>query len=217
MESKSSNIWKIITNNNNIILKYFNIIDNMPRTNKVKSNNTEGFKEGWGFLKKVVKSVTKSVTNVFLKPLKALKDKVLKKIRDIEGFIRAILCFALYLQLIFSWCSNTVLTITKYFLATPKCFVIWVLDSLVQFFQYIIIDILLNLVLKPPVYIGKALNHPFVEDIQITSEVRKKLYENTNLVRLSIRMIDSKLDIGWKIQPDCFGIGAIAPFPKYYS
>jgi hypothetical protein len=185
----------------------------MPRKNKGNSKNEEGFTEGFfgGLLKKVVSSVT----DVFLAPINALKDVILGPIRTIEDVLRAILCFALYLQLVFLWCSKTIALLTKYAVVSPFCFMFWILDSFVRFAQYIIIDVILGLVLQPAVYIGKALNYPFVGDIKISSENKKSLYKNTNLLRLMINGIDDNLPI--KIYDKCFNIGGIKPFPKYHS
>jgi len=188
----------------------------MPRKNKGKSKHEEGFKEG-GWFGKIKRKITRGIKNTFMKPINALKDSILKPIRNIEDFIRAVLCFALYLQMIFIWCSKTVIVLTKYFFAAPFCFMFWVLDSFMRFVQYIIIDVILNLVLQPAVYVGKALGYPFVDDIKITGENRKSLYENTNLVRLMINGIDDGLNLKVKIYDKCFNIGGIDPFPKYYS
>lgn len=189
----------------------------MPLTTKGKTVQKEGFFNVGKFVKKVTKKVIKGVTDTFMKPIKSLKNSILRPIRSIEDFIRMVLCLSLYLKLVFEWCSKTMITLTKYFLATPRCFIIWVLNSFMLFFQYIFIDVILNLVLQPAVYIGKALGYPFVDKIQFTDENKKILYENTNFIRWGIRMIDRNLNIGWKIEPECFNIGVIAPFPKYYS
>jgi len=188
----------------------------MPRKNKGKSKQEEGFKEG-GWFGKIKKKITKGVKNTFMKPINVMKNAILKPIRSIEDLIRAILCFALFLQLVFEWCSKTVIVLTKYFFAAPLCFGFWILDSFMRFFQYIVIDVLLNLVLQPSVYIGKALGYPFINDIKIKGQFRKSLYENTNVVRWMIKGIDDGLNLKFKIYKGCFKIGGIDPFPKYYS
>ena len=168
-----------------------------------------------GMIKRAIKKVTKKVTDTFMKPINAFKNAILGPIRNIEDFIRMVLCLAVYLKLVFEWCSKTVVLITKYFFETPKCFVFWILDSVMRFLQYIIIDVLLNLILLPAIYIWKALGYPFVGDIKITGDNRKSLYKNTNLVRWLIKGIDS-VNPEFKID-GCFNIGGIEPFPKYYS
>jgi len=166
-------------------------------------------------IKKVTKKITKKVTDTFMKPINALKNFILRPIRNIEDFIRTVLCLAVYLKLVFEWCSKTVVLITKYFFETPKCFVFWILDSFWKFFQYIIIDVILNLILRPAIYIGKALGYPFIGDIKITGDNRERLYKNTNVVGALIKVIDS---VNPKFKIDgCFNIGGIEPFPKYYS
>ena len=187
----------------------------MPRKNKGKSKQEEGFKEG-GWFGKIKKKITKGVKNTFMKPINVMKNAILKPIRSIEDFIRAILCFALFLQLVFEWCSKTFIMLTKYFFRTPKCFGFWILDSFMRFLQYIVIDVLLNIVLQPSVYIGKALGYPFINDIKIKGQFRKSLYENTNVVRWMIKGIDT-INPDFKIYKGCFKIGGIDPFPKYYS
>lgn len=189
----------------------------MPRENIDKLKQEEGFLNFGKLIRNVKKNITSGVTDFFMKPINSLKDFFLQRIRSIEDIMRNILCFALFLQQVFVWCSKTILTITKYVLVTPRCFVIWFLDSVVQFLQFIIIDIMMNLVLQPAFVIGKALNYPFVEDIKITGKNRRNLYENTNVIRSVTRLIDKKMELEWKIQPTCFGIEAIQPFPKYYS
>jgi len=166
-------------------------------------------------IKKVKRNITKKLKAAFMKPINALKDTILGPIRNIEGFIRMVLCLAVYLKLVFEWCSKTIILITKYFFETPKCFMFWILDSLMRFAQYIIIDVLLNLILQPAVYIGKALGYPFVGDVKITGDAKKSLYKNTNLVRWLIKGIDI-VNPEFKID-GCFHIGGIDPFPKYYS
>ena len=146
-----------------------------------------------------------------------MTKKITKPITRIEDFIKEILCFALFLQLVFEWCSKTFIMLTKYFFRTPKCFVFWILDSFMRFLQYIVIDVLLNIVLQPSVYIGKALGYPFVNDIKIKGQYRKSLYENTNVVRWIIKGIIDPINPDFKIYIDCFKIGGIDPFPKYYS
>jgi hypothetical protein len=187
----------------------------MPRKIKGNSNNVEGFKEG-GWFSKIKRKVTKSVKKTIMKPIKKMTNKMLKPIKTLEDFIKAVLCFSLYLQLVFMWFSKTFSLLTKYFLKTPKCFVFWVLDSFMRFFQYIIIDVILNLVLQPAVYIGKSLGYPFVEDIKITGDNKKSLYKNTNLVRWLIKGIDS-VNTSSNLSNDCFNIGGIDSFPTYYS
>jgi hypothetical protein len=188
----------------------------MPLKNKGKSNQEEGFKEG-GWFSKMKKKVTKGVKKTFMKPINDMKNAILKPIKNIEDFIRAVLCFALFLKLVFEWFSNTFILLTKYFFAAPLCFGFWVLDSFMRFFQYIIIDVLLNLVLQPSIYIGTSLGYPFVDDFKITGEHKKSLYKNTNVVRWMIKGIDDNLNLKFKIYKGCFQIGGIDPFPKYYS
>ena len=185
--------------------------------NLAKKAKSETKKDGGigGMIKRAIKKVTKKVTDTFMKPINAFKNAILGPIRNIEDFIRMVLCLAVYLKLVFEWCSKTVVLITKYFFETPKCFVFWILDSVMRFLQYIIIDVILNLILLPAIYIGKALGYPFVGDIKITGDNRKSLYKNTNLVRWLIKGIDS---VNPKFKIDgCFNIGGIEPFPKYYS
>lgn len=192
----------------------------MPLKNKGESKQEEGFKEGGWFSKavrKVKRKVTKGVKNTFMKPINDLKNGILKPIRSIEDFIRAVLCFSLYLQMIFIWCSKTIILITKYFFAAPFCFMFWIMDSFMRFLQYIIIDVILNLVLQPAIFIGKALSYPFVDDIKITGDNRKSLYENSNPVRWIIKGIDGSVNLPFKIYDKCFDIGGIDPFPTYYS
>jgi hypothetical protein len=188
----------------------------MPREKKDNSNNEEGFKEG-GWFSKIKKKVVGTVTNTFMKPINNLKDRILKPIITIEDFIRAVLCFALYLQLIFLWFSKTFTVLAKYFFASPFCFMFWILDSFMRFIQYIIIDIILNLVLQPAVYIGKALNYPFIGDIRISDKNKKSLYVNTNVVRGAINFVDDQLNLPFKIYDKCFNIGIIDSFPTYHS
>jgi len=77
----------------------------MPRKNKGKSKQEEGFKEG-GWFGKIKKKITQGVKNTFMKPINVMKNAILKPIMSIEDFIKEILCFALFLQLVFEWCSN---------------------------------------------------------------------------------------------------------------
>ena len=170
-----------------------------------------------GMIKNAVRKVTKKITDAFMKPINALKIAILGPIRNIEDFIRTVLCLAVYLKLVFEWCSKTVVLITKYFLAAPFCFMFWIMDSFMRFCQYIIIDVMLNIVLQPAIFIGKALSYPFVDDIKITGDNRKSLYENTNPVRWIIKGIDGSVNLPFKIYDKCFDIGGIEPFPKYYS
>ena len=181
----------------------------MPRKNKVNSNNMEGFKEG-GIFSRIKKSVTKSVKKSFMDPIKKMTKGLLKPIRTIEDFIRWVLCFALYLKLVFAWFSKTFTLLSKYFMATPLCFVFWVIDSLVKFIQYLIIDVMMKLVLIPAVYIGKALKYPFVDDIRIAGKNKKILYEKTSARGVLIYL-------PFKLYDRCFNIGKIDPFPTYYS
>ena len=191
-------------------------------TNKQNKYNNVVIREGiFGGIKKLIKKAVNKVANAvkktFLKPINAMKNAIMKPIRSIEDFIRMVLCLALFLQNMFAWFSQTLLTLTKYFLAAPFCFMFWVLDSLVLCVQYIIIDVILNLLLQPAIYIGNMLGYPFVDDIKITGEYKKTLYENTNLLRMMVNCIDNGLDLPFKIHDKCFGIEEIKPFPKYYS
>lgn len=188
-------------------------------TKAVAKTATKATKKVGGFgsmIKNITKKITKGVTDTFMKPINALKNSILKPIRSIEDFIRMVLCVSLYLKLVFEWCSKTIIVITKYFFATPKCFMFWVLDSFMRFLQYIVIDVILNLILQPAIYVGKILGYPFANDIKITGDNRKRLYENTNLVRWMIKGID-KVNASFKISDGCFNIGGIDPFPKYFS
>jgi len=207
---KEGGVWKKFkSGTKNAVNKTKSVTKNAVKSAKKK---TKGI---GGMIKSAVKKVTKKVTDSFMKPINALKNAILGPIRNIEDFIRMVLCLAVYLKLVFEWCSKTIILITKYFFETPKCFMFWILDSLMRFAQYIIIDVLLNLILQPAVYIGKALGYPFVGDIKITGDAKKSLYKNTNLVRWLIKGIDS-VNPEFKID-GCFHIGGIEPFPKYYS
>jgi hypothetical protein len=188
----------------------------MPRKNKVNSKNEEGFKEG-GFFGNIFKKVTRSVTNVFMGPINALKKAILVPIGTLEDFFRTIVCLAVYLQMMFEWVFRSWIIIQAYFFASPFCFMFWILDSFMRFSQYIIIDVILGLVLLPAIYVGKLLNYPFVGNIQITSEFKKALHANTNVIRLMINGIDNNLNLPFKIYDKCFNIGRIQPFPTYHS
>lgn len=184
----------------------------MPLKNKSKSNQVEGFKEGGLF-----GDIKRGIKKTFMKPINKMKKAILKPIKNIEEFIERVLCFAVFLQLVFNWFSKTFILLTKYFFSAPLCFGFWILDSFMRFSQYIIIDVLLNLVLQPSVYIGKSLGYPFVDDIKFTGERKKSLYENTNLVRWMIKGIDDHINLEFKIHKGCFEIGGIDPFPKFLS
>ena len=166
---------------------------------------------------KVVKKITKAITDFFMIPINLLKKSILKPFTGINDGIRTIICFAIFLQLVFKWCAETFVLLTKYFFAAPLCFGFWILNSLMLCLQYIIIDVILSVILKPAVYIGNELGYPFVGDIKITRDNKKNLYKNTNLIQIAIKFIDSKLKLPFKIYDKCFDIGGIAPFPKYYS
>jgi len=165
----------------------------------------------------VVKKITKAVTDFFMIPINLLKKSILKPFTGINDGIRTIICFAIFLQLVFKWCAETFVLLTKYFFAAPLCFGFWILNSLMLCLQYIIIDVILSVILKPAVYIGNELGYPFVGDIKITRGNKKNLYKNTNLIQIAIKFIDSKLKLPFKIYDKCFDIGGIEPFPKYYS
>lgn len=192
-------------------------IKKAKKTTKKSIKKVKKTKGIGGMIKNAVRKVTKKITDAFMKPINALKIAILGPIRNIEDFIRTVLCLAVYLKLVFEWCSKTIILLTKYFLAAPFCFMFWIMDSFMRFCQYIIIDVMLNIVLQPAIFIGKALSYPFVDDIKITGDNRKSLYENTNPVRWIIKGIDGSVNLPFKIYDKCFDIGGIEPFPKYYS
>jgi hypothetical protein len=182
------------------------------------SENVEGFSEGiFGGVKKLIRKATNGIKNFFLKPINALKNFIMKPFKTLEDFIRAIICLAVYLELVFKWFSETIGIITQYFIKAPICSGFWILNSFVLFLQFIIIDIILNLLFIPSSIIGNYLGYPFTSNIRIDSEVRKTLYDNTNVLILIIKAIDDNLDANFKIHKQCFEIGSIKPFPTYFS
>ena len=183
-----------------------------------QGENIEGFSEGiFGGIKKLVRKSTNGIKSFFLKPINALKDFIMKPFKTLEDFIRAIICLAVYLETVFKWFSETIGIITQYVVKAPICFGFWIIDSFVLFIQFIIIDIILNLLFIPSTIIGNFLGYPFTNSIRIDGEVRKTLYDKTNLLRLMVLAIDNNLDIDFKIHKECFGIGSIKPFPTYFS
>ena len=184
--------------------------------------NVEGFSEGivGGIkkgIKKLIRKATNKVRNFFLKPINELKKFIKKPFKTLEDFIRAIICLAVYLELVFKWFSETIGIITQYVIKAPICSGFWILNSFVLFLQFIIIDIILNLLFIPSSIIGNYLGYPFTSNIRIDSEVRKTLYDNTNVLILIIKAIDDNLDVNFKIHKQCFEIGSIKPFPTYFS
>ena len=191
--------------------------DNKSKKRK-HSENMEGFSEGIiGKIKKLIKKATTKVKNEFLKPINALKKFIMKPFETLEDFIRAIICLAVYLELVFKWFSETIGVITQYVVRAPICFGFWILNSFVLFLQFIIIDVILNLLFIPSSIIGNFLGYPFTSSIRIDGEVRKNLYDKTNLLILIIKAIDNNLDVDFKIHKQCFEIGSIKPFPTYFS
>lgn len=191
--------------------------DNKSKKRK-HSENMEGFSEGiFGGIKKLIKKATSGIKNFFLKPINALKNFIMKPFKTLEDFIRAIICLAVYLELVFKWFSETIGIITQYVVKAPICFGFWILDSFVLFLQFIIIDIILNLLFIPSTTIGNFLGYPFTNSIRIDGELRNTLYDKTNLLRLMVNAIDNNLDISFKIHKQCFEIGSIKPFPTYFS
>jgi hypothetical protein len=186
------------------------------------SENVEGFSEGiFGGIKKGIKKLirkaTNKVRNFFLKPINELKKFIMQPFKTLEDFIRAIICLAVYLELVFKWFSETIGIITQYFIKAPICSGFWILNSFVLFLQFIIIDIILNVLFIPSSIIGNFLGYPFTSNIRIDGEVRKTLYDNTNVLILIIKAIDDNLDVNFKIHKQCFEIGSIKPFPTYFS
>jgi|AntAceMinimDraft_11_1070367.scaffolds.fasta_scaffold53535_1 hypothetical protein len=162
-----------------------------------------------GLFSKIYKKAKKAIMKPINKMVSNLKKKL--KINKITAFFVAILCFAEFLQAIFKWTFETIQTITKYALAAPLCFVFWVLNSFIMFLQYIIFDILFELVLMPSLIVGKALGYPLLH-FDYDKEAKAWLYEKTNIFQLIIGFIDNNLKIKFKIG-SCFNIGAIKPFP----
>ena len=140
-----------------------------------------------------------------------LKEQL--QINKIEAFFVAILCFAEFLQAIFKWTFETIQTITKYALLTLPCFVFWVFNSFVMFIQYIVFDILLELVLLPSRIVGKSLGYPGTYTYD--KKTKEMLYANTNVFQWIIGAIDDNLKIKFKIHKTCFNIGTIKPFPVF--
>ena len=141
----------------------------------------------------------------------------MKPFETLEDFIRAIICLAVYLELVFKWFSETIGVITQYVVRAPICFGFWILNSFVLFLQFIIIDVILNLLFIPSSIIGNFLGYQFTSSIRIDGEVRKNLYDKTNLLILIIKAIDNNLDVDFKIHKQCFEIGSIKPFLTYFS
>lgn len=188
------------------------------------SENAEGFSEGIfdrigkGIKKatKAIKKASKIVGDSFLKPLNKFKKSIMGPINSLEDFIRTIICLAVYLELVFKWFSETIGIITQYVIKAPICSGFWILNSFVLFLQFIIIDIILNVLFIPSSIIGNFLGYPFTSNIRIDGEVRKTLYDNTNVLILIIKAIDDNLDANFKIHKQCFEIGSIKPFPTYF-
>lgn len=192
-------------------------INNKNKKRKHREN-MEGFSEGiFGEIKKLIRKATNGVKNFFLKPINSLKNFIMTPFKTLEDFIRAIICLAVYLELVFKWFSETIGIITQYFVKAPICLGFWLLDSFVLFLQFIIIDIVLNILFIPSTFIGNFLGYPFTNRIRIDNELRESLYENTNLLRIIVNAIDNNLDIDFKIHKQCFEIGTIKPFPTYFS
>lgn len=191
--------------------------DNKSKKRK-NSENMEGFSEGIiGGIKKLIEKATRGIKNFFLKPINALKNFIMKPFKTLEDFIRTIICLAVYLELVFKWFSETIGIITQYIVKAPICFGFWILNSFVLFLQFIVIDIILNLLFIPSTTIGNFLGYPFTNSIRIDGELRKTLYDKTNVLILIIKAIDNNLDVNFKIYKQCFEIGSIQPFPTYFS
>jgi len=148
-----------------------------------------------------------------MKPINAAIDALKEELQlnKIQAFFVAILCFAEYLRAIFKWTFETIETITKYALAAPLCFIFWVLNSFVMFMQYVILDILLELVLSPSRIVGKTLGHPGTYTYD--KKTKAWLYEKTNFFQAILGAIDNNLKLNPKIQKTCFNIGTIKSFP----
>lgn len=191
--------------------------DNKSKKRK-NSENMEGFSEGIiDGIKKLIEKATRGIKNFFLKPINALKNFIMKPFKTLEDFIRTIICLAVYLELVFKWFSETIGIITQYIVKAPICFGFWILNSFVLFLQFIVIDIILNLLFIPSTTIGNFLGYPFTNSIRIDGELRKTLYDKTNVLILIIKAIDNNLDVSFKIHKQCFEIGSIKPFPTYFS
>lgn len=191
--------------------------DNKSKKRK-NSENMEGFSEGIiDGIKKLIEKATRGIKNFFLKPINALKNFIMKPFKTLEDFIRTIICLAVYLELVFKWFSETIGIITQYIVKAPICFGFWILNSFVLFLQFIVIDIILNLLFIPSTTIGNFLGYPFTNSIRIDGELRKTLYDKTNVLILIIKAIDNNLDVNFKIYKQCFEIGSIQPFPTYFS
>ena len=187
------------------------------KTRKTRDNfeDTEGFIEGFGAIKRAIKKAINKVKDTFMKPFNSFKKLITAPIRTLQDFFTTILCLAVYLESVFKWFSDTFIVLSKYFANASICFVFWLLDSFVACFQFILIDVILNILFVPASIIGQMLGYPFIASMRIEGENKKRLYENTNLLRLMVKGIDSMTD--GDLYTKCFEIGSIKPFPTYYS
>lgn len=201
------------TNNNKN--KRTNKVNTKTRKKRDNFDDTEGFVEGFGGVKKLIKKVKNKAKDVFMKPFNSFKKIITAPIRTLQDFFTTILCLAVYLESVFKWFSETFILLSKYFANASICFGFWLLDSFVACFQFILIDVILNVLFIPASIIGQMLGYPFITSMRIEGENRKLLYENTNLLRLIVKGIDSMAD--GNLYTKCFEIGSIKPFPTYYS
>ena len=124
---KEGGVWKKFkSETKNAVNKTKSVTKNaVNKTKSVTKNAVKSAKKKTkgigGMIKSAVKKVTKKVTDSFMKPINALKNAILGPIRNIEDFIRMVLCLAVYLKLVFEWCSKTIILITKYFKIMSTC------------------------------------------------------------------------------------------------
>jgi len=164
-----------------------------------------------GWLSKAKKKIKKAILKPINKAIKGVKKTM--QIDKLMAMIITIMCFAEYLQRIFKWVFNTINVITRYAIATPLCSILWVLNSIVMFVQYILFDVLIELVLIPSRTIGKTVGYPL--EYKFDKKTKKALYEYTNILKRSIKLVDENRLLPFKIYNKCFNIGTIKQFPVF--